>query len=208
MRAIVQVLCGQHLVGVQAQRHQHLGKQGWRWGLALQRRGGKSPAAINRFQAHQTHTTFLHKLATLPGLATGLKPSVGRAQCRVARKRQLSAGREDPYPVIGPARSPFRRGRQHKGGFAQLRPAGKGLHLRVRQAIAVQHHGQRVAQKGRVGEDVDLLECAGFHGGVQRQVDQSDSRIAAANALMPVLIWSTVAVTKDRRKVLSSAPSA
>ena len=35
-----------------------------------------------------------------------------------------------------------------------------------------------------------------------------DSRIAAANAAMPVLIWSTVAVTNDRRSVLSLASCA
>jgi hypothetical protein len=34
--------------------------------------------------------------------------------------------------------------------------------LGVRQARAVQHHGQRIAQKGGVGEDVNLLEGACF----------------------------------------------
>ena len=207
MRAVVQVLRGQHLVGVQAQSRQHLGEQGWRRRLALQGGCGKGPAAIDRFQADQTDATFLHQLAALPRLAACAQPCVGRAQRRVTRKRQLSAGREDAHPVVGTARSPFGRGRQHKSGFAQLRPAGKGLHLRIAQTLAVQHHGERVAQKGRVSEDVDLLEGAGFHGKVLRDV-QSDSRMAAASAAMPVLIWSTVAVTNDRRSVLSLASCA
>ena len=83
----------------------------------------------------------------------------------------------------------------------------EGLHLRIAQTLAVQHHGERVAQKGGVGEDVDLLEGACFHGEVLRD-GQSDSRIASASAAMPVLIWSTVAVTNDRRRVLSLASPA
>ena len=87
------------------------------------------------------------------------------AQRRVAGKRQLAAGCEDAHAVVGPGCFGLVAGGQHKCGFAQVGPLGEVFHLFGAQAGAIQNHGQRVAEVGRGGEDVDLFEGAGFHEG-------------------------------------------
>ena len=48
------------------------------------------------------------------------------------------------------------------------------LHLLRRQARAIQHHSERVAIVGAVGEHIDLLEGALFHGfSFKRQEDRA-----------------------------------
>src|ERR1700692_389022 len=42
--------------------------------------------------------------------------------------------------------------RQHEGGLGIIELAGDGLHLRGRKRACVQHHGQRIAAEGAVGE--------------------------------------------------------
>ena len=69
----------------------------------------------------------------------------------------------------------------------------------------VEHHGQRVAQVRQGGEHVLLHEGAGEGHG---QRAPCASRMVWASAAMPVLIWSTVAVTNDRRMLRGSAWSA
>ena len=51
-------------------------------------------------------------------------------------------------------------GRQQKGGFAQVRPSCKALHLRIVQATAVEHDGERVTQIRLGSEHIDLGEGA------------------------------------------------
>jgi hypothetical protein len=82
----------------------------------------------------------------------------------VAGKRQLAAGGEDAHPVVRTLGTALGRGRQQKGGFGQVGPAGKGLHGLIVQAFAVQHHGQRVATVGGFGKHIDLHKGACTHG--------------------------------------------
>jgi hypothetical protein len=120
----------------------------------------------------QSGLALLHRDVLALGHAAGFQPGVAGPQGRVAGKRQLSAGREDAHAVVGRGFG----GRQHKGGFRQVGPLRKTLHGRVVQAAAVQHHGQRIAEVGLGGEDIDLFEGpvlslskgAGFHEGSKK----------------------------------------
>ena len=45
--------------------------------------------------------------------------------------------------------------RQHEGGLRIIELAGNRLHLRSRQPAGVEHHGERIAAEGAVGEYID-----------------------------------------------------
>ncbi len=116
------------------------------------RRGEGKPLAVALdAQSHETGAALLHDL--LAALASGLRraPGVAAAERRMAGERQLEHGREDPQPVVGLGRA----GRQHEGRLRQVGPGGVALHLLGREAAAVEHHANRVAQVGDLGEDID-----------------------------------------------------
>ena len=92
---------------------------------------------------------------------SGLERGVRAADAGVAGERHLAARAEDADADSW--RRPTSPGRE--GGLRQPRPARDGLHGRVVQAFGVEHHGQRIAGAGAVGEDVELQVAARGHGG-------------------------------------------
>ena len=162
-RAVVQQLRGYHLVGLQPQGAGDLGQQRRVRCAALQRRRGKRQPLAVTANPHQAHTAFLGDVLWRVRHTARLQPGVAGAQGRVAGKRQLGAGGEDAHAVVRSGGRALGRGRQHKRGFRQVSPVREMLHVLGGEVTAIQHHGQRVAQVGRVGEDVNLLEGARCH---------------------------------------------
>ncbi len=69
----------------------------------------------------------------------------GRADRGMASERQLAGGRKDPDP-----RRMNRVSRlEHEHGLGEIEFAGDSLHARVVEALAVQHHGERIARERR-----------------------------------------------------------
>src|SRR6266700_6900035 len=67
-------------------------------------------------------------------------------------ERQLGRRGEDAYLVVGA----WGIGRQHERRLGEIRPAREALHLRRRQALAIEHHRDRVAQERLGAEHVYL----------------------------------------------------
>ena len=74
----------------------------------------------------------------------------------------------------------------HEDAFGEIHLAGDGLHLIVREAIAVGENGERVAFKARGGENVERVEAM-FHWilshGRSRHVDQMRSSVGTVLSL-------------------------
>ncbi len=130
-----------------------------------QGRRGKGQALAVLAQRHQAHAAFLHDAARRARLAARGKPGMAGAQRGVASEGQLAPGAEDAHAVVGTGGAALGRGRQHEGGLGEVGPVRELLHGLGGEAFAIEHHGQRVAQAGRGGEHIDLLEGALVHGG-------------------------------------------
>ena len=91
----------------------------------------------------------------------GLEHRVRGADAGMAGERHFAARAEDADAVARLGR----RGRKHEGGFGQPRPARDGLHRGVVQAVGVEHHRQRIAGAGTIGEHIELQVAAGGHAG-------------------------------------------
>jgi hypothetical protein len=76
----------------------------------------------------------------------------------MAGEGQLVLRREDAQAVVG-----LGRGQQERG-LGKVDPAGDALHVLGLEALAAEHHRDRVAVEGPAGEDIDLLqgEARGF----------------------------------------------
>ncbi len=96
----------------------------------------------------------------IAGTTTGLEPGVARPERRVTGERQLARGVEDSDAVV---RGGIGR-REDEGGLGQVRPARKVLHRCERQALRLEHHRERVAEKRARPEDVHLPEPAPHAG--------------------------------------------
>ena len=83
-----------------------------------------------------------------------LRPGMCRAERRVAGERQLDAGSEDPYLIVGPLIS----GRGQECRLAQIGPLGEVGHLLRGQLVGVVHNSHRVSEHQLVGEDINLCE--------------------------------------------------
>ena len=98
-----------------------------------------------------------HSCTTLSGArVAALQPGVAGPERRVAGERQLGDRREDADAVVG--RGVL--GRQHERGLGQVGPVREPLHRLGVEPGPVEHHRDRVAEVGHVGEDVDLGERA------------------------------------------------
>jgi hypothetical protein len=97
-----------------------------------------------------------------PGLA-GRPP-----ERRMPGEWQFPARREDPHPVVRPL---VARGQQ-EGRLRQVRPPGEQPHLVVAQPVGPVHDGDRVAQAGLIGEDIDLPEVS-HHGAERNRMTRS-----------------------------------
>jgi len=73
------------------------------------------------------------------------------ADIGMAGKRKLPVHGEDAHLRIvrGIAR------RQHEGRLRIVELGGNRLHLRGRQPAGIEHHGERIAAEGAIGEDID-----------------------------------------------------
>jgi hypothetical protein len=47
-------------------------------------------------------------------------------------------------------------GGSNEGGFGQIGPVGESLHLICGETGSIENYGYRVAERGCVGEDIDL----------------------------------------------------
>src|SRR5215470_7265566 len=72
----------------------------------------------------------------------------------MAGKGELAPGREDAQAIVG---ARIRR-RADECGFGQIRPVRDGLHPLGRQAVGVEHDGNRVSLEGNRRKHVDLLK--------------------------------------------------
>lgn len=123
-RAVVDPGRVDDLVGGEPQRPGHGLEVGGFDGPGAEQRRGRERQSGSTTQRHQPGAALLHDAVLGRRLAARLQPGVGRADGRVARERQLGAGREDPQPVVGPG---VGRG-QHEGGLAEVGPPGERLH--------------------------------------------------------------------------------
>ena len=74
----------------------------------------------------------------------------GGADIGMAGERDFGANGENPdLRVVGGVTR-----RQHEGGLGIVEFAGNRLHLRRRQPAGIQHHRERIAAKGAIGENV------------------------------------------------------
>jgi hypothetical protein len=78
----------------------------------------------------------------------------------MARKRDFGALGENAH--LGVVRGLARR--QHEGGLGIIELGGNRLHLRGRKPAGVEHHGERIAAEGAVGENVDSDVASSLHG--------------------------------------------
>jgi hypothetical protein len=100
-----------------------------------------------------------HDLQVLRGDQLGraeVADEAGRPDCRVARERQFAAGRKDPDP----RRMNWVSRLEHEHSLGEIEFSGDGLHAFAVEALAIQHHGERVARKPPLGEDVERIETA------------------------------------------------
>jgi hypothetical protein len=123
------------------------------------RRSESQPPAVV-LHPDQTGGAFLDDEPAGLRHSPGFQPGVGGAERRVSGKRKLLAAREDPNPVIGAGTCR----RQQEGGFGQVGPVGKLLHLVACHALGVEDHGEWISTVGLTGEDVDLMEGAAARG--------------------------------------------
>ncbi len=88
---------------------------------------------------------LLHHAARDRRHPAGLEPGVGRTEGGMAGERQLSAGCEDPQPVVG------RRGvrREQEGRLRQVGPAGEGRHLLLVHPVGVCTTATGLPSRGR-----------------------------------------------------------
>ncbi len=110
-------------------------------------------------QPDQPGPALLHQLALGLRHSPGLQPGVRGADGRVPGERQLEARREDPQPVVRLVGGGLRAGTSSRRGSSSWRtwPCPRP------DPVGVVHDGDRVAEEGLAGEDVDLAEAA--HGG-------------------------------------------
>jgi hypothetical protein len=102
--------------------------------------------------AHRTDALLQHDIAIDETVAQ--REQHRGADGRMAGKRQLARRREDPRPrpVSGVVR------RQHEYRLRQVELARHRLHRLGREAVGLEHHGERVAGEASVGEHVQREE--------------------------------------------------
>ena len=127
---------------------------------------------------HESGSTLLHQTPCVRGDAAGLQQRVRTAQRRMTCERKFGHRGEDPQPIVRGRVG----GRLHEGGLGQVGPAGDPLHLVGVEIVGLEHDSDRIAEKRRVGEHVDLHEAACTHGNSIRS-KRPPVRIRAGDAL-------------------------
>ena len=151
-RTIIQLGRPDHLFSPQIQRlhiaglisighRDHFGRRG--------NERGHRPGHVN---LDNTNRTLLTDHTGLRRNAAGMQPRHTTAQGRMPRKRHLATGGKDAYGIIGPGFS----GRCQKGGFRQIGPGRKCLHLVIGQTIGIDNHSQPVPLGGNGAEHITL----------------------------------------------------
>lgn len=138
------------------------------------------PAAAHHPHRQQAGAALLDQLARIVRFGQAqLHRRPGRTDTGVAGKREFLHRGEDAHLVAGAV-----IGRQQKGGFGQVEPGGNGLHRGTVQAVAIGHHGQRIALAGAFAEDIQL-QVAALHGGDCRKCGVEQLNVAAQDRSGP-----------------------
>jgi hypothetical protein len=159
-RAVVHPLRVDHLGSGDAERgHDPLQRPLVHRPRTQQRRRRERQRAVDPPQFDQARVALLDDHVRAPGSTACGQPGVTGTERRVTGERKLTAGREDPDPVVGAGG--FRR--DDERGLGQVRPARELLHLLGGQALSVEDDSNRITEVQLVGEHINLAERA-LHG--------------------------------------------